>query len=279
MVTPPSSSHDPGRDLDHGTGQEHAHSHGDGHVCWGAHEKHAPHHRLEVTSLSASYREIKALQNVAFATECGRSLALIGPNGAGKSTLLKCLAGLIQPDAGKIIWRGATLTCSSREIAYLPQRGAVDWNFPITVRGLVEMGRYPNTGWWRRFARHDAEIVQRALSAMQLLELQKRQISALSGGQQQRAFIARALAQEAHVLLLDEPFSGLDKPAQDTLSQLFRDLTKEGRLLIASHHDLQTVANIFDDALLLKAGRQITFGPVRESFTQSKITEAYATPA
>jgi ABC-type Mn2+/Zn2+ transport system ATPase subunit len=258
--------------------QAHSHPHGDGHVCWGAHEKHAQHHRLEVTALSASYREVKALQDVTFATECSRSLALIGPNGAGKSTLLKCLAGLLQPDTGKIIWRGKTLTCSSREIAYLPQRGDIDWNFPITVRGLVEMGRYPSTGWWRKYEKHDAEIVQRALSAMQLLDLQNRQISALSGGQQQRAFIARALAQEAHVLLLDEPFSGLDKPAQDTLSSLFRELTKEGRLLIASHHDLQTVANIFDDVLLLKAGHQITFGPVKESFTQEKITEAYATP-
>lgn len=259
--------------------QHQPHTHGDGHVCWGAHENHAHHHRLEVTALNASYREVKALQDVTFATECSRSLALIGPNGAGKSTLLKCLAGLIRPDAGKIIWRGKTLTCSSREIAYLPQRGDIDWNFPITVRGLVEMGRYPSTGWWRRYAKHDADIVQRALSAMQLLELQDRQISALSGGQQQRAFIARALAQEAHVLLLDEPFSGLDKPAQDTLSGLFRDLTKEGRLLIASHHNLQTVANIFDDVLLLKAGHQIVFGTVNESFTQTRIAEAYATPA
>jgi len=258
---------------------EHPHTHGDGHVCWGAHEGHPHHHRLEVTGLSASYREVKALQDVAFATECSRSLALIGPNGAGKSTLLKCLAGLIQPDAGKIIWRGRTLTCSSREIAYLPQRGDIDWNFPITVRGLVEMGRYPSTGWWRRYGRHDAEIVQRALTSMELLDLQERQISALSGGQQQRAFIARALAQEAHVLLLDEPFSGLDKPAHDTLSSLFRDLTREGRLLIASHHDLQTVANNFDDVLLLKAGRPISFGPVKESFTQSNISEAYATPS
>ncbi len=257
---------------------EHSHTHGDGHVCWGAHEKHAHHHRLEVTALSASYREVKALQNVTFATECSHSLALIGPNGAGKSTLLKCLAGLLRPDAGKIIWRGKTLTCSSREIAYLPQRGDIDWNFPITVRGLVEMGRYPSTSWWRKFAKHDAEIVQRALSAMQLLDLQDRQISALSGGQQQRAFIARALAQEAHVLLLDEPFSGLDKPAQDTLSGLFRDLTKEGRLLIASHHDLPTVASIYDDVLLLKAGHQITYGPVEESFTQIKIAETYTTP-
>jgi ABC-type Mn2+/Zn2+ transport system ATPase subunit len=258
-------------------GREHSHTHGDSHVCWGAHEKHPHHHQLEVTALSASYREVKALQDVAFATECSRSLALVGPNGAGKSTLLKCLAGLIRPDNGKIIWRGRTLTCSSREIAYLPQRGDIDWNFPITVRGLVEMGRYPSTGWWRRYAGHDAEIVQRALSSMQLLDLQDRQISALSGGQQQRAFIARALAQEAHVLLLDEPFSGLDKPAQDTLSGLFHDLTREGRLLIASHHDLQTVTGIFDDVLLLKQGRQVAFGPVTVSFTQARIAEAYST--
>jgi ABC-type Mn2+/Zn2+ transport system ATPase subunit len=251
------------------------HTHGDGHVCWGAHAGHSHHHRLEVTGLSASYREVKALQNIGFATECGRSLALIGPNGAGKSTLLKCLAGLLRPDSGKIIWRGKTLTSSSREIAYLPQRGDIDWNFPITVRGLVEMGRYPNTGWWRRYAKHDAEIVQRALEAMRLTDLQKRQISALSGGQQQRAFIARALAQEAHVLLLDEPFAGLDKPAQETLSALFRDLAKEGRLLLASHHDLQTVAGIFDDVLLLKQGEQLAFGTVGSSFTGENITRAY----
>ena len=257
------------------SGQIHPHTHSDGHVCWGAQEQHAHQHRLEVTGLSASYREVKALQNIAFSTECSRSLALIGPNGAGKSTLLKCLAGLIRPDAGKIIWRGKTLTSSSREIAYLPQRGDIDWNFPITVRGLVEMGRYPSTSWWRRYSKHDGEIVQRALEAMRLTDLQKRQISALSGGQQQRAFIARALAQEAHVLLLDEPFTGLDRPAQETLSALFRDLAKEGRLLIASHHDLETVASIFDDVLLLKQGGQLAFGSVKESFTPDNITLAY----
>ena len=256
---------------------QHNHTHAPDHVCWGAHDRHAAHHRLEVNSLSASYREIKALQTVSITTECGRSLALIGPNGAGKSTLLKCLAGLIKPDTGAIIWRGTALTCSSREIAYLPQRGDVDWNFPITVRGLVEMGRYPSTGWWRRYAAHDAEIVQRALAAMQLLDLQHRQISALSGGQQQRAFIARALAQEAHVLLLDEPFAGLDKPAQETLAALFRELVREGRLLIASHHDLQNVEKVFDDVLLLNQGRQIAFGPLQEAFTQEKIERAYGT--
>jgi ABC-type Mn2+/Zn2+ transport system ATPase subunit len=254
----------------------HTHKHGDNceHICWGNSEHSAAHHRLEVAGLCVSYRETRALEHIHFATKCSRSLALIGPNGAGKSTLLKSLAGLLPADSGTILWRGMKLTQSSREIAYLPQRGDVDWQFPITVRGLVEMGRYPNLGWWKNYSKHDAEIVERALSAMKLLDLQHRQISALSGGQQQRTFIARALAQEAHVLLLDEPFTGLDKPAQDALSQLFRDLTKEGRLLIASHHDLQTVEAIFDDVLLLNRA-QITFGPVKETFTKENILAAY----
>ncbi len=246
------------------------------HVCWGAGRAHPHHHRLEVRDLRVSYHRVLALEGVGFATECGRSIALIGPNGAGKSTLLKALAGLLRPDSGSVLWRGRPLTRSSHEIAYLPQRGEVDWNFPITVRGLVEMGRYPNLGWWRPYSRHDGDIVQRALRAMDLLDLEDRQISALSGGQQQRAFIARALAQEAHVLLLDEPFTGLDKPAQENLSRLFGELTAEGRLLIASHHDLQTVGAIFDDVLLIKR-RQIAFGPVAEAFTPEQIALAYET--
>lgn len=244
------------------------------HVCWGGGCEHTQHHRLEVIDLSVQYQEVRALEKISFATECGRSLALIGPNGAGKSTLLKSLAGLIPGDTGSILWRGKPLTRSSHEIAYLPQRGDIDWNFPITVRGLVEMGRYPNLGWWKQYSRHDAEIVERALTSMELRDLQDRQISALSGGQQQRAFIARALAQEAHVLLLDEPFTGLDKPAQENLSALFKELTAEGRLLIASHHDLQTVTHNFDDVLLIRR-TQIAFGPVATAFTPATIASAY----
>lgn len=252
----------------------HDHKHDHDHVCWGGGHEHSQHHRLEVHDLSVSYREVLALDDIDFTTECGRSIALIGPNGAGKSTLLKSLAGLIKPDHGVIRWRGKPLTKSSHEIAYLPQRGDVDWQFPITVRGLVEMGRYPNLGWWKNYRKHDAEIVERALEAMQLQDLQHRQISALSGGQQQRTFIARALAQEAHVLLLDEPFTGLDRPAQEGLEQLFRELTHEGRLLIASHHDLATVDRIFDDVLMIKK-KQIAFGAVKDVFTQAAIALSY----
>jgi ABC-type Mn2+/Zn2+ transport system ATPase subunit len=245
------------------------------HVCWGGGHKHEANHQLMVQDLSVSYRELLALSHIQFTAHCGRSVALIGPNGAGKSTLLKTLAGLIHPDQGRIVWRGQPLTQSSREIAYLPQRGEVNWDFPITVRGLVEMGRYPSLGWWRRFSRHDGEIVERALVAMQLQDLQHRQISALSGGQQQRTFIARALAQEAHVLLLDEPFTGLDKPAQENLEMLFRSLVGEGRLLIASHHDLRTVERIFEDVLLLRRS-QTAYGPVKQVFTPENIQAAYA---
>jgi ABC-type Mn2+/Zn2+ transport system ATPase subunit len=252
----------------------HTHDKTKEHVCWGGGCAHTQQHRLEVVDLSVHYQEVRALEKIHFATECGRSMALVGPNGAGKSTLLKSLAGLIPGDRGKILWRGKPLTRSSHEIAYLPQRGDVDWNFPITVRGLVEMGRYPNLGWWRQYSKHDAEIVERALISMDLCDLQDRQISALSGGQQQRAFIARALAQEAHVLLLDEPFTGLDKPAQENLSRLFRELTAEGRLLIASHHDLQTVTSNFDDVLIIRR-HQVAFGPVAEAFTPANVSSAY----
>lgn len=236
--------------------------------------EHLQHHQLSVTDLSVSYRETKAIEDIAFQTGCGRSLALIGPNGAGKSTLLKALAGLIRPDSGRILWRGQPLVRSSHELAYLPQRGEVDWDFPVTVRELVEMGRFPTLGWFGKFQEHDESIIERALASMELIDLQDRQISALSGGQQQRAFIARALAQEAHVLLLDEPFTGLDKPAQENLNHLFGELTSEGRLLIASHHDLQTAPHIFDDVLLLKQS-QVAFGPMKTEFTEANIETAY----
>ncbi|MDB6138872.1 MAG: Manganese transporter ATP-binding protein [Verrucomicrobiaceae bacterium] len=244
------------------------------HVCWGGGREHSHHHRLEVSGLGVSYHEVMALNDIHFATECGRSVALVGPNGGGKSTLLKTLAGLLKPHSGLVRWRGQPLTQSSREIAYLPQRSDVDWKFPITVRGLVEMGRYPNLGWWKTYRQHDGEIVERALEAMRLQNLQHRQISALSGGQQQRAFIARALAQEAHVLLLDEPFTGLDVPAQENLEVLFKDLAREGRLLIASHHDLTTVGRIFDEALLLNR-RQFAFGKVEEVLTGDCVARLY----
>lgn len=239
---------------------------------------HARHHELVVDGLSVAYRRVPALDRVSFATSCGNRLALIGPNGAGKSTLLKAIAGLVPRDCGTILWRGTAVRKWSREFAYLPQREEVDWTFPITVRGLVEMGRYPQTGWWRRFTARDDAAVDHALDSLALADLQHRQIRELSGGQQQRTFLARALAQEAHVLLLDEPFTGLDRNAAKLLGGLLEKLAREGRLVIASHHDLNTVPLLFDEALIL-ATRQIAFGPVGEALTPEVIDRTFHEPA
>ncbi len=239
---------------------------------------HQQHHELVIDNVSVFYRQMLALDKVSMATSCGNRVALIGPNGAGKSTLLKAIAGLVPRSSGSIIWRGTAVQKWSREFAYLPQREEVDWSFPITVRGLVEMGRYPQTGWWRRFSAADQEAVDQALEAFNLTDFQNRQIRELSGGQQQRAFLARAIAQEAHVLLLDEPFTGLDRNASLLLGDLLNKLASEGRLVIASHHDLNTVPKLFDEALVL-ATQQLAFGPVAEILTAELIEQTFREPA
>ena len=236
------------------------------------------HHELRVEDLQVRYREVEALQGVNMSTSCGSCVALIGPNGAGKSTLLKAIAGLLPVSGGRILWRGTKVSKWSREIAYLPQRENVDWHFPITVRGVVRMGRYPQAGRWRPFSVDDENAIQRAIEWMDLADLGDRQISALSGGQQQRVFLARALAQEAHVLLLDEPFTGLDRTSKNALAKTLRKLTEEGRLVIASHHDLDTVRDIYDEVLLLNR-KPLAFGPVADVFTGEQIEKTFAAGA
>lgn len=245
--------------------------HHDHHDCC-AHHGH--HHELVVDQVTVSYRRVLALDKVSLATSCGNRVALIGPNGAGKSTLLKAIAGLVPREGGTIRWRGTAVKKWSREFAYLPQREEVDWSFPITVRGLVEMGRYPQTGWWRKFSDADKAAVDAALESLALTNLQDRQIRELSGGQQQRAFIARALAQEAHVLLLDEPFTGLDRSASRMLGDLLHQLAHEGRLVIASHHDMTTAPALFDETLVL-ATKPLAFGPTAEVLTEALVERTF----
>lgn len=237
-------------------------------------EHHDHHHDIVVKDLTVKYRTLIALQNISFKTSCGNRLALIGPNGAGKSTLLKAIAGLVKKSTGSIHWRGEAVSKWSSEFAYLPQREEVDWDFPITVRGLVEMGRYPQLGMWGKFSNKDDIAVDEALKSLDLTELQDRQIKQLSGGQQQRAFIARAIAQEAHVLLLDEPFSGLDRNAAKTLGDLMHKLASEGRLIIASHHDLSTVKSLFNQVLLLSC-ESVAFGDSESLITNNLLEETF----
>lgn len=253
-------------DMHNRTGGEEAH-------CCCAH--HSAHHDLVISDLSVSYRKRVALQGVSFKTSCGNSVALVGPNGAGKSTLLKAIAGLVHKSSGSISWRGSRIKKWSREFAYLPQREEVDWDFPITVRGLVEMGRYPQLGMFRRFGKADQKAVDAAIEELDLGDLQYRQIKELSGGQQQRAFIARSVAQEAHVLLLDEPFSGLDRPSAKTLGDLLHRLAQEGRLIISSHHDMGTVKALFNQVLLINQ-RQFNFGNTAEIITEESLAELFS---
>ncbi len=231
-------------------------------------------HVLSLRNLHVHYGAICALHDVSLDLTCGSAVALVGGNGAGKSTLMKGVVGLVPASEGEVIWRDAPITASTYEIAYLPQRARINWNFPVTVRGLVEMGRYPLLGGWRTYAAQDAEAVDKALETMRITDLSDRQVGALSGGQQQRALIARALAQEAHVLLLDEPFSGLDHPAQALLARLLRELAGSGRLIVASHHDLKTVGTIFDEIVLLNRSL-IAKGNEAKVMTEANLTRAF----
>ena len=228
-----------------------------------------------IDALCVKYRKITALQDISLNTSCGNRVALVGPNGAGKSTLLKAIAGLVPKSHGSISWRGSQIKKWSKEFAYLPQREEVDWDFPITVRGLVEMGRYPQLGMWKTFSKSDTLAVDKALESLDLIDLQDRQIKQLSGGQQQRAFLARAIAQEAHVLLLDEPFTGLDRTASSTLGQLLNQLALEGRLVIASHHDMSSVKSLFNQVLLINQS-SCGFGSTEELITEENLHATFA---
>jgi ABC-type Mn2+/Zn2+ transport system ATPase subunit len=208
--------------------------------------------------------------------QCGHCVALLGPNGAGKTTFFKALVGVVPKETGAIIFGGHGKVGADTDIAYLPQRSVIDWDFPVTARGMVEMGRYMRLGVWRRFGKADAQAVENALRTIGLTDLAERQISALSGGQQQRAFLARSLAQNAHVFLLDEPFTGLDQTAQNLLGETIRSLAAAGNLVIASHHDLKSVPELFDQVIFLN-GELIAFGETGEVFNDENIARTYRT--
>ena len=247
--------------------------------CSHSHD-HGQVHELIVEQLDVAYRRNTVLEDINLVAHCGNNLALVGPNGAGKSTLLKSIAGLIKPRKGRVTWAGEENThCGGGEFAYLPQHEEVNWDFPITVRGVVEMGRYTQLGPWKKFTEQDNLAVEKALDLMEMNgELAKRQISELSGGQKQRAFIARAVAQEAHVLLLDEPFTGLDREHTANLTRLLRKLAEENRLVIASHHDVNTLTDIFDQVLLLNRS-VVAYGDCDTTLTEENLNLTFKTTA
>jgi manganese/zinc/iron transport system ATP- binding protein len=229
---------------------------------------------LDAESLHIHFGKTAVLWDVSFRVPKGVVAAILGPNGAGKSTLLKAALGLVKPLSGKIDVLGQSSEGLKRRCAYVPQRESVDWDFPITALEVVLMGRYGRLGLFGRLRKADREAAMAALELVGMAPYAKRQISQLSGGQQQRLFIARALVQDADVLFLDEPFNGIDLATEKSIMALLKSQKELGKTLFIVHHDLPTVKEYFDWAILLNT-RLIACGPVSEVFTQDKLDQAF----
>lgn len=206
--------------------------------------------RLQVNHLSVHYRSLWALADLTLAVRPGRLTGIIGPNGAGKSTLLKAMLGLV-PSEGSVLWGEQALLKQRDRLAYLPQRAQLDWSYPATARDVVMMGRVQKTGWLRRFSAASRLQAEAALARVEMAEWGDRPIGQLSGGQQQRVFLARALAQQADVLFLDEPFTGVDQKTEAILFEILHELAEAGKIVLVVHHDLGTAIQNFDDLILL----------------------------
>jgi ABC-type Mn2+/Zn2+ transport system ATPase subunit len=222
---------------------------------------------LSARGLTVAYGDVVALEDVTLEVPHGARVAVLGPNGSGKSTLFASAVGLLRPVAGSIGVDGS-------RVAYLPQHLHVEPTFPITVSDLVAMGRWGELGWLRRPRAHDRRVVAEAMEELAIADLAGRRLSALSGGQRQRALIAQALAQEADLLLLDEPFTGVDRPTADTIHALMRRWTEEGRTLLVATHDLERAASDFDLVLALNR-RVIAYGPANEVSGSDALPETF----
>jgi manganese transport system ATP-binding protein len=231
---------------------------------------------VHARDVSVSYAETRALEGVDLEVGVGRVHGLIGMNGSGKSTLFKALMGLVAIDDGAIELFGGdpARARKSLRVAYTPQSEAVDWDFPVSVADVVMMGRYGHMGWRRRARDEDWAAVAEALRRCELTELAQRQIGALSGGQRKRAFVARGLAQGADLLLLDEPFAGVDKRSEATITALLRELAGEGKTILVSTHDLVAVPSLCDEVALINR-RIIAQGTPEETLVPELLADAF----
>ena len=229
---------------------------------------------IEISNLTVSYGPVPALLDVSVKIPEGSLVGIIGPNGSGKSTFIKAILGFVKPDVGEVKIFGQSAERAKGRVAYVPQRGSVDWDFPITVREVAMMGRYGSVPWYRDFSRHDYQIANEALEKVRMSEFADRQIGQLSGGQQQRVFMARAMAQGAEILLLDEPFAGVDAATERAILDVLSQTKKAGRTLLVVHHDLTTAAEYFDRLLLLKQ-RLFAYGPPQAVLHPRLLSEVY----
>jgi ABC-type Mn2+/Zn2+ transport system ATPase subunit len=230
--------------------------------------------RLDVDNISVAYDGVPVLREVTFQIPHGARVAVVGPNGAGKSTLFKALVGLLPLHAGKIFIHDLPLGHHLDCVAYVPQREEVDWHFPVTVRDVVLMGRFGHQKWLQRSGRIDREIAWNSLQQMGIADMADNSISELSGGQQQRVFLARALAQEPHIFLMDEPFTGVDATTQEATLALLDHLRQKKVTVLISTHDLNLASSRFDSVLLLNH-KLIAFGDPVSVLSPENLTRAF----
>ncbi|NJK78559.1 MAG: metal ABC transporter ATP-binding protein [Chloroflexaceae bacterium] len=229
---------------------------------------------IEVHDLTVAYRDRPVLWDVDMEVPPGTLLAIVGPNGAGKTTLIKSILGLVKTAAGQTYIYGKPYTAQRHLVAYVPQRGSVDWDFPTNALDVVMMGRYGALGWFRRPGKRERALALEALAKVNMLDFAERQISQLSGGQQQRVFLARALVQDAEVYFMDEPFQGVDVTTERAIVTLLQELRAAGKTVVVVHHDLSTVAEYFDRVMLLNV-RRVALGLVAEVFTEHNLSLTY----
>ncbi|MGE0480954.1 MAG: metal ABC transporter ATP-binding protein [Phycisphaerae bacterium] len=236
--------------------------------------EHAATCPLSIHDVTVAYHRKPVLWDVDYDAPEGKLIGIVGPNGAGKSTLLKAVLDLVPKASGRVMIYGRSYRAQRALVAYVPQRESVDWDFPVHALDVVTMGRYGRIGWFRPVTRRHREVALHALERVGMAAYAKRQISQLSGGQQQRVFLARALAQDARIYLMDEPFAGVDAATEKAIVQLLQDLRSAGKTVIAVHHDLQTVPEYFDQVMLINM-RIVAHGPVADVFTNENLRKTY----
>ncbi|MDE0393594.1 MAG: metal ABC transporter ATP-binding protein [Gammaproteobacteria bacterium] len=229
---------------------------------------------VEIDDLTVAYRQNPVLWDIDLTVRAGALTAIVGPNGAGKTTLIKAIIGLVPVAAGRVRVLGRRYREARRDVAYVPQRGSVDWDFPTSVIDVVLMGSYGALGWIRRPGVRERAAAVEALEKVGLEAFRDRQISQLSGGQQQRVFLARALIQNAQLYLMDEPFQGVDARTERAIVDVLKEIRTQGRTVVAVHHALQSVPEYFDDVVLLNV-RKVASGGVEDVFTEENLRVTY----
>lgn len=229
---------------------------------------------IRTSNLSVAYSDKPVIWKLDINVEQGSRTAIVGPNGAGKSTLIKAIMKLVKPVSGKSFVAGSAHKSALKEVAYVPQKGEVNWDFPATVFDVVLMGRYVHKGLFKRPDKKDREIALEALKTMKMTRFKDRQISELSGGQRQRVFLARAIAQDASIYIMDEPLQGIDITTEQLIISTMKKLQAEGRTFLVVHHNLNTVPEYFNRVIILNK-EIIASGPVEDVWTEDNINAAY----